>query len=162
YCDGRDSPEGAYERASGPQLAGLVINKIKTPSSSVEGHFRESYPQTDFATCIYLQEGREPASEALAALMIYGGIAAVVLGLGALGLTLFVWRKKSAEEARLKKSRKKGPLRGDEDDDEDDRPRKRRIASDDEDDDRPRKRRRDDDDEEDERPRKRRPVARED
>src|SRR5262245_25502328 len=92
YSSGSSSPEGIYERAAGPHLTGLVINKIKTPNSSVEDHFKASFPQTDFSTCIYIEEGREP-SAGLASLMTYGGIAFIVIGLGSLVLALFVWQK---------------------------------------------------------------------
>ena len=161
YCDGSGGPEDAYARASGPRLAGLVINKIKTPKDSVEEHFQKSYPQTDFSTCIYIQEGREPTSETTATLMIFGGIGAAVIGLGALVLALFVWQKNKAKEALQKKSRKKGRFRDEEEDD--DRPRKRRSAAkDDEDEDRPRKRRAAEDDEDEVPRKKRRPAVDED
>jgi hypothetical protein len=159
YSSQARSEDELYRRCDQAQLRGMVINTIRSLDSTEKRLLSESYPQTDFSTCIIFQEGREPASDEKVAFFIFGGGTGALIGLGLLVLALFLWRKHSAEEARLKKSRKKGPLRGDEDDDEDDRPRKRRIASDDEDDDRPRKRRRDDD-QEDERPRKRRPVAR--
>lgn len=175
FCDGSSSPDGVYQRVSTPQLAGLVINRIKTPKDSVKDHFQEAYPQTDFSTCIFIQEGREPTSATTAALMIFGGLAAVVIGLACLGLALVVWRKKKAEEARQKKERRKRRSRG-EDDDEDDRPRKRRSVerddvderprkrrvADPDDDDSPRRKRRPSEDDEDEPPRKRRPAARDD
>ena len=162
YCTKGSSPEEVYQRVSTPQLAGLVINKVKTPKSNVEEHFRAAYPGTDFATCIYIQEGREPASETLASLLIFGGIAAVVIGLGLLGLLAFLWLKKSSggkssgDEYRAPKSKKRRP-RGD-DDEDDDRPRKRRPADDDEDERPSRSRRRDEGDEDDIPRRKRRPA----
>ena len=179
------SPEEVYQQVSGPQLAGLVINKIKTPKGSVEDHFEERYPQVDFDTAIYIEEGRTPSSETTAMLMILGGIAAAVIGVGSLVLALIVWQKNKAAEARQKKDRKKRRSR-DDDEDDDDRPRKRRAARDedndeapprkrriadeddeaprkkrrpiDEDDDRPSRRRVARDEDEDDRPRRRRPV----
>jgi hypothetical protein len=59
---GRD-PDAVYQRLSNPQLAGMVTNKIMTPNSGAEDELKELYPQTDFSTCIYIHEGREPASE---------------------------------------------------------------------------------------------------
>lgn len=175
YSSKASNPDEVYQRVSTPQLAGLVINKIKTPKSGVKDHFEEQYPQTDFSNCIYIHEGREPTSETTAALMIFGGFAAVAIGIACLGLALVVWRKKKAQEAQQKRDRRKRRSR-DSDDEEDDRPRKRRVTSRDDEDDWPRKRRVSEDDEddatprrrrpseddEDEPPRKRRPVARDD
>ncbi|HEX3146666.1 MAG TPA: hypothetical protein VHR66_01105 [Gemmataceae bacterium] len=146
-----------YSRVSQQQLAGLIVNKIRPLESKEKKLLLDSYPQSDFSTCVIIQEGREPASEEKTALMIYGGIAGIVIGLGAFGLALFVWRRQAAEQVRRAK-RSKGPLRGDADDDDDEpAPRKRRIAADDDDDDAsPHKKRpvaRDDD--EDDRPRRR-------
>lgn len=157
FSDKGSNPEEVYQRLTNPQLPGLVTNRIMTPSDGVKEQFQEQYPQTDFSTCLFIHEGREPASEAKSALMIYGGIAAVVIGLGSLGLALFLWRKRKAEEARPSKRRKKGRF-ADEEEDEDDRPRKRRAsARDDEDDEPPRKRRAADDG--DDLPRRKRPRA---
>jgi hypothetical protein len=151
-----------YQRLSQPQLPGLVTNKIMSLDGKQKRLLQESYPQTDFSTCLIIHDGREPASEEKSALMIYGGGAAVVIGLGLLALALLAWRRSAAETARRTKSRKSGPLRGDEDDDEP-RPRKRRVVVDDEDEEPSRRKRRPlDDDEDDTPPRKRRPVLRED
>jgi hypothetical protein len=152
---GRD-PEAVYQRLSNPQLAGMVTNKIMTPNSGAEDELKELYPQTDFATCIFIHEGREPASEEKSAFMIYGGFLMILIGIGALGLCLFLWRKSAAEDARRKKRR------DDDDDDEDYRPRKRRKIADDDDDGSPRRKRHPADDEDDAPPRKRRPVSRDD
>jgi hypothetical protein len=145
------------------QLPGLVTNKIMSLDGKQKRLLQESYPQTDFSTCLIIHEGREPASDEKVAIMTYGGIGAAVVGLGLLGLALLLWRKSAAEEAHRTKRRKKGPLRGDEDDDEDEKPRKRRVLADDNEDDVPRRKRRPADDDEDDAPsRKRRPVARDD
>jgi len=156
YSDKVRNPEGAYQRLSNPQLPGMVSNKTMTPNGDATDELKEKYPQTDFSSCIFIYEGHEPISEGTAALVIYGGIAAVVIGIGALGLCLFLWRKSAAEDVRRKKQR------DEEDDGEDYRPRKRRKVADDDDDDRPHGKRRPADDEDDEPPRMRRPVSRED
>jgi hypothetical protein len=154
---GARDPDEVYRRLSNAQLGGMVSNKIMTPNDSEQGELRGLFPQTDFSNCVYIHEGREPASEEKSALMIFGGLGAAAIGLGALVLALIVWRKGRSEESRRKQRLTRGPLRGDEDDDDDDRPRKRRPVEDDEDV-RPRRRRRDDD--EDDRPR--RPRRRDD
>ncbi|MBO0697105.1 MAG: hypothetical protein J2P46_01805 [Zavarzinella sp.] len=170
YSTKARSPEEAYQRLSNPQLPGLVTNKIMTPNGDATDELQEKFPRADFATCIFIHEGREPSSEAMSALLIYGGIGAVVVGLGLLGLALVVWRKRSAEGTTGRPGRGKGLYPRGEVEDEDDRPRKRRAsARDDEDDDLPRRKRRpvardeDDDrprrkyrdDEDDDRPRRR-------
>src|SRR4051812_36084178 len=91
YSDKVRNPEGAYQRLSNPQLPGLVTNKIMTPNSDAMDELKQKYPQTDFSSCLFVHEGREPISEETAALVIYGGIAAVVVGFISLGLALFVW-----------------------------------------------------------------------
>jgi hypothetical protein len=148
-----------YERLSQPQLPGLVTNKIMSLDGDQKKLLKESYPQTDFSTCLIIHEGREPASETKSGLMIYGGIGAVVVGLGLLGLALVVWRKRAAEGTARRPGRGKGLYPGREDEDEDDRPRKRRASARDEGDATQRKRRAADDDEDDRPPRKRRPSA---
>jgi hypothetical protein len=141
----------------------MVSNRLLTPNSSEKDELGELFPQTDFSTCVFVHEGREPASEEKSALMIIGGLGAVAVGLGSLVLALFVWRRGASEEARRKKRRTTGPLRGDEDDDEEPRPRRRRVATNVEEDERPSRKRRPVADDEDEAPtRRRRPVARDD
>jgi hypothetical protein len=154
---GARDPDAVYQRLSNPQLPRMVSNRIMTPNDSEKDELQGLFPQADFSTCVYFHEGREPASEERSALMIYGGIAAGVIGLGLLGLALVLWRKGAAEEARRKGRRTTGPLRGDEDDDDEPRPRKRRVA-DDEDDEQSRQKRRPAEDE-DGPTRRRRPVA---
>jgi hypothetical protein len=149
------------ERLAQPQLPGLVVNKLRSLDGKQKKLLQDSYPQTDFSTCLIIHEGREPSSETKSALLIYGGIGAVAVGLGLLGLALVVWRKRAAEGTARRPGRGKGLYpRGE--DGEDDRPRKRRTsARDDEDDEPPRRKRRiADDDEDDPAPRKRRPAAR--
>jgi hypothetical protein len=164
YSSEAGDPEEAYERLSNPQLPGMVSNKILTPNSGAMDDLEEQFPQTDFSTCIFIHEGREPASAEKSALMFIGGVAAIVIGLWSLGLCLYLWQKRKAEGPR-KKERKK---QRDRDEDDEDRPRRRRASDEDEDDDdrssrnrrtaddeedRPRRRPRDEDD--DDRPRRR-------
>src|SRR5919197_2943320 len=80
YSDKVRNPEGAYQRLSNPELPGLVTNKIMTPNSGAMDELKEKFPQTDFSSCIFIHEGREPISEETAAFVIYGGIAAGVDG----------------------------------------------------------------------------------
>jgi|GEM_PF-4881103 len=164
-------PDEVYQRLSSPQLPVMVSNKMVTPNSGAMDELEENFPQTDFSTCIFVYEGREPASETTSMLVIGGGIAAVLIGIACLGLCLLLWRKNAA-----KAQEKKGRFR-DEYDDED-RPRKRRyLPQDERDDDAPRRKRHRADDSEDEDrprrksrstdehdapPRRRRPVARDD
>jgi hypothetical protein len=155
YSDKVRNPEGAYQRLANPQLPGMVSNKIMTPNGNAMDELKEKYPQTDFSSCIFIYEGHEPITEETAALVIYGGVAAVVVGIGALGLCLLLWRKSAAEDARRKKRRN-------EDDDEDYRPRKRQKLAHHDDDDRLRQNRRPADDEDDEPRRKRPSVSRDD
>src|SRR5688572_27730328 len=129
YSDKGSTPEEIFQRLTRPQLPGMVSNRILTPDDSVKEQLQEQYPQTDFSTCVYIHEGREPASESKSALMIYGGSGAVLLGLASLGLALYVWRNDRAAGARGKR---KGRSR--DEDDEDDRPRKRRSRVRDEED----------------------------
>jgi hypothetical protein len=158
---GARDPDDVYGRLSNPQLPGMVSNRLLTPNSSEKDELGELFPQSDFSTCVFIHEGREPASEEKSALMIFGGLGAIAVGLGSLVLALFVWRKGASAEARRKKRRTTGPLRGD--DDEEPRPRKRRAAASVEEDERPsRKRRPVADDEEESPTRRRRPVARDD
>ena len=162
YSDKGRSPEEIFQRLSDPRLPGMVSNRILTPDDDVKDKLRQQYPQTDFSTCVYIHEGREPASETKSALMIYGGIGAVVLGLGALGLAGLVWQRQRARGAGQAKGHRNRRPRDDED--EDDRPRKRRSRArdDDEEDAPPRKRRFADDAEDDDRPRRKRRAADED
>src|SRR5206468_2774998 len=96
FSDKARDPDAVYQRLSNPQLPGMVTNKIMTPNSRAEDELQSLYPQTDFSTCIFIHEGREPASEEKSAFMIYGGFAAVLTGVGARGLCLVPWRKNAA------------------------------------------------------------------
>jgi hypothetical protein len=167
YTDRTRDPEEIYRLLSNPQLAGMITNKVKTPNNRAEDELQSLFPQTDFSTCIFIEEGREPASELTSMLLIIGGIAAVLIGIACLGLCLLLWRKNAT-----KAEKKKGRFR-DEYDDED-RPRKRHYlpdedaprhkrhrADDSEDEDRPRRRSRPRDEEEPP-PRRRRPESRTD
>jgi hypothetical protein len=157
YSSEAGDPEEAYERLSNPQLPAMVSNKIMTPNSGAMDGLEEQFPQTDFSTCIFIHEGRETASAEKSALMIIGGIAAIVIGLWSLGLCLYLWQKRKANPPRRKKDKSRHreeededrPRRGrsrprdDEEGDEDRPGRKHRSADDD---DRPRRRSRHDDD----------------
>jgi len=148
-------PDEVYRRLSNPQLPVMVSNKIVTPNTGAMEDLEENFPQTDFSTCIFVYEGREPASESTSTLMIVGGIVAALIGLVCLGLAIWLWRKNAAK-AQKKKDRFR-------DEYDEDRPRKRRSPARDDDDyeDRPRRKPRPRD-EDDAPPRRRRPAARED
>jgi hypothetical protein len=127
YSDKGSNPEEIFQRLSNPRLPGMVSNRILIPDDGVKEQLQQQYPQTDFSTCVYIHEGREPASEQTSMLLICGGIAAVLIGIGSLGRALLVWRKNATREARRKRRRS----RDDEDDEEVDRPRRRASRRDD-------------------------------
>lgn len=156
FSDKVRNPDGAYQQLSNPQLPGMVSNTIMTPNSGAMSDLEEQFPRTDFSTCIFIHEGREPASEEKFALMIIGGIVAILIGISSLVLALLLWKKRKAEAARQKWDRKS---RRSSDEDDEYRPRKRRYVSDD-DEDRPSRKRRSDVD--DDSPRRRRVADEED
>ena len=91
---GARDPDAVYQRLSSPQLTGMVSNRILTPNDSETDELRGLFPRTDFSTCVYIHEGREPASEEKSALMIFGGLGAAALGFGSLVLALVVWSQR--------------------------------------------------------------------
>lgn len=72
-------------RVGGPEIRGLITNRISAIGSEQQEKLRGAYPQTDFAKCLILHDGREPASGGSTLLMKLGGVA-----LSLAGIALFV------------------------------------------------------------------------
>lgn len=63
-------------------VQGLVINKIASLGHQERKLLQESYPGTDFSQCLIIEEGRKPVAQTMATLMLWGGAALTLLGLG--------------------------------------------------------------------------------
>ena len=134
-----------------PRLKALVTTGIMSLGSEEKNLLQSSYPGTDFAQCLIIQEGRTPFSKPVLFLLFSGGVVGLLAGGGLIAFQIVRSRKGTPRRPRRR-------LADDEDDDEVDRPRRKRRSSDEDDeDDRPqRKRRPSDEDDEDDRPRRRR------
>ena len=62
------------------KVQGLVVNSMMSLEGQEQKLLREKYPTTDFSKCIIIQAGREPASPVLLAVLLGGGIIALVGG----------------------------------------------------------------------------------
>jgi hypothetical protein len=144
-----------YQLCQQPRLSALVTNEIMSMGGEEKRLLEESYPGTDFSRCLIIQQGREPAGPVKLLLMVGGGIFLAVSGLG-----LAVFKLYQLNRDPPSNTRKQRWLRKAAEEDEDTRPRKRRIVRQD-DNDEPRKRKTVQEDDNDEpRPRRTRGIRR--
>ncbi len=69
-------------RLNKPKVQALVTNRISSLSGDVRKLLQQSYPDTDFDTCLIVQEGRTPFSRQTVYLIGGGAFAALCLGIG--------------------------------------------------------------------------------
>lgn len=126
-------------RCGQPKLRAMVTNGISSVSGQEKSLLERTYPGTNFAGCLIIHEGREPAGTSKVMFMIGGGWVLVIGSLGVLGWSGWTWAsfRLGLGGSRKKKKKKKKKVRVAEDEDEEfeERPRKkkRRVVQDDDD-----------------------------
>jgi hypothetical protein len=75
-----------------PKVQGMVTNRITSLETKIRNLLQQSYPETNFDTCLIIQEGRTPFSRGI--VYLFGAGAAVVLIAG-LAVLFIAWRKGS-------------------------------------------------------------------
>ncbi len=76
-----------------PKLKALVTNNLMSIGSEEKKLLQQSYPGTDFAKCLIIQQGREPAGALQVWGMIGGGAVLAVIGLGCLVGGFVRWQR---------------------------------------------------------------------
>jgi hypothetical protein len=101
------------QRCQQPKLRALVTNKIVSLGGQEKKLLEQNYPGTDFARCLIIQEGREPAGSTKLLLMLGGGSVLVLAGLGVLGVTAVQhFRQSAASPKRRRLSPEEEELEG--------------------------------------------------
>jgi hypothetical protein len=109
------------QRCNQPKLRALVVNKITSIGAQEKSLLQNAYPGTDFAQCLIIQEGREPAGKVKLFLMLGGGGIATFIGFALLGVGTFLWMRQGSLRSRKKLKQE------DDKAEEEEEPRARRI-----------------------------------
>ena len=81
-------------------VQGMVLNGFKPPTPRELDLLRQTYPQTDWSRCIFLQQGEGPPTLVESLIAIGVGLGALMLGVGLLLLYYFAARGQAAAAVR--------------------------------------------------------------